>query len=143
MGEVVLDPFTGQSLSAEQLEDRLALYRRGSGLPSELELPLEFFLRAASPRQILARMLRNLKEVRRAAQDWTGLLAVQQRLVVLMPDDPVEKRDRGLALVALGANTAAAADLAAYLAARDDAPDAGALRARLATLVERGAPPLQ
>ncbi|MBY0367059.1 MAG: transglutaminase-like domain-containing protein [Roseateles sp.] len=143
MGEVVLDPFTGQSLSAEQLEDRLALYRRGSGLPSELELPLEFFLRPASPRQILARMLRNLKEVRRAAQDWTGLLAVQQRLVVLLPDDPVEKRDRGLALAALGANAAAAADLAAYLAARGDAPDAGALRARLATLVERGAPPLQ
>ncbi|MEE9476027.1 MAG: tetratricopeptide repeat protein, partial [Roseateles sp.] len=92
---------------------------------------------------ILARMLRNLKEVRRAAQDWTGLLAVRQRLVVLLPDDPVEKRDRGLALAALGANAAAAADLAAYLAARGDAPDAGALRARLATLVERGAPPLQ
>ncbi|TNY08181.1 tetratricopeptide repeat protein, partial [Escherichia coli] len=49
--------------------------------------------------------------------------------VVLLPDDPVEKRDRGLALAALGANAAAAADLAAYLAARGDAPDAGALLA--------------
>lgn len=143
LGEVVIDPFTGESLSPTRLDERLALYRRGSGLPSDLELPLEFFLRAASPRQILARMLRNLKEVHRAARDWTRLLAVQQRLVVLLPDDPVEKRDRGLALAALGANAAAAADLAAYLAERGDAADAQALRTRLATLLERGAPPLQ
>jgi len=93
LGEVVIDPFTGEALSAARLDERLAVYRRGSALPEGLELPLEFFLRAATKRQILARMLRNLKEVHRAAQDLPRLLAVQQRLVVLLPDDAAERAD--------------------------------------------------
>ena len=143
LGEVVIDPFTGESLSPARLDERLALYRQGSGLPDDLELPLEFFLRAATPRQILARMLRNLKEVHRSAEDWPRLLAVQQRLVILLPGDLAERRDRGLALQAVGAPAAAAEDLAAYLAERGDAPDAADLRARLAALLDQGMPPLQ
>ena len=88
-------------------------------------------------------MLRNLKEVHRAAADWPRLLAVQQRLVVLLPGDLAERRDRGLVLQALGAPAAAAEDLAAYLAERSDAPDAAELRARLAELLDQGMPPLQ
>ncbi|KQW43437.1 MULTISPECIES: SirB1 family protein [unclassified Roseateles] len=143
LGEVVIDPFTGQQLSAARLDERLAVYRHGSGLPQDLDLPLEFFLRAATPRQILARMLRNLKEVHRAAGDWPRLLAVQQRLVVLLPGDAVERRDRGLVLEAVGALAAAAVDLAFYLAQRPDAPDSGQLRDRLALLLDQGPPPLQ
>lgn len=143
LGEVVIDPFTGESLSAARLDERLAVYRHGSELPAELELPLEFFLRAATKRQILARMLRNLKEVHRASRDWPRLLAVQQRLVVLLPGDAAERRDRGLVLDALGAAAAAAEDLAFYLAERGDAPDAAELRARLAVLLEQRSPPLQ
>lgn len=143
LGEVVIDPFTGEALSPARLDERLAVYRQGSELPEDLELPLEFFLRAASKRQILARMLRNLKEIHRAARDWPRQLAVQQRLVVLLPGDPAERRDRGLVLEALGAHAAAADDLAFYLAERGDAPDAAALRARLALLLEQGRPPRQ
>lgn len=143
LGEVVIDPFSGDALSAARLDERLAVYRHGSDLPRDLELPLEFFLRAATPRQILARMLRNLKEVHRAARDWPRLLAVQRRLVVLLPGDAAERRDRGLVLEALGATAAAADDLAFYLAERGDAPDAPELRARLAVLRERRSPPLQ
>ncbi|MGM9480548.1 SirB1 family protein [Roseateles sp. NT4] len=143
LGEAVIDPFTGESLSPSRLDERLALYRQGSGLPDDLELPLEFFLRAATPRQILARMLRNLKEVHRVAEDWTRLLAVQQRLVVLLPGDPAERRDRGLVLASLGAFAAAAEDLSFYLAERPDAADAPNLRARLALLLDQARPPLQ
>lgn len=143
LGEVVLDPFTGDALSPARLDERLAVYRQGSNLPADMELPLEFFLLPASPRQILARMLRNLKEVHRAARDWPSLLAVQQRLVVLLPGDVVERRDRGLVLQALGADAAAVPDLAAYLAERSDAPDAADLRARLAALNAQPRPPLQ
>lgn len=143
LSDVVLDPFTGEALSPIRLDERLAVYRQGSGLPDDLELPLEFFLRAATKRQILSRMLRNLKEVHRAARDWPRLLTVQQRLVVLLPDDAAERRDRGLVLDALGSHAAAAEDLAFYLAARGDAADAPALRERLAVLLERRSPPLQ
>ena len=143
LGEVVIDPFTGESLSATRLDERLAVYRHGSELPADLDLSLEFFLRAASKRQILARMLRNLKEVHRAAEDWPRLLAVQQRLVVLLPGDPAERRDRGLVLATLGDFAAAANDLAFYLAERGDAPDAAGLRTRLAVLLDQARPPLQ
>jgi len=143
LGEAVIDPFTGESLSPSRLDERLALYRQGSGLPDDLELPLEFFLRAATPRQILARMLRNLKEVHRVAEDWPRLLAVQQRLVILLPGDPAERRDRGLVLASLGAFAAAAEDLGFYLAERADAADAPDLRARLALLQDQARRPLQ
>lgn len=143
LGEVVLDPFTCEALSPTRLDELLAVYRQGSGLPDDLELPLEFFLRAATKRQILARMLRNLKEVHRAARDWVRLLAVQQRLVVLLPDEPAERRDRGLAYEALGAHADAAEDLAFYLARCGEAADAPSLRERLAVLLAQRSPPLQ
>ncbi len=142
LGEVVLDPFTGDTLSPSRLEERLSLYRQDSGLPQDIAVPLEFFLRAASPRQILARMLRNLKEVHRAAGDWVRLLAIQQRLVVLLPDEAVGRRDRGLVLEALGAQAAAAEDLDFALAHCPDAPDAASLRVRLGGAAGRR-PPLQ
>ena len=143
LGEVVMDPFTGEALSPTRLDELLAVYRHGSSLPDDLELPLEFFLRAASKRQILARMLRNLKEVHRAARDWLRLLAVQQRLVTLLPDDAAERRDRGLVLESLGAGAAAADDLAFYLAECANAPDAPALRERLAALLDQRPRPHQ
>lgn len=142
LSDVVLDPFTGEALSPSRLEERLAQYRHGSDLPRDLELPLDFFLQAAAPRQILARMLRNLKEVHRAAGDAHRLLAVQRRLVVLLPTDPAERRDRGLVLDALG-DPAAAEDLSFYLAERGSASDAPELRRRLAVLLEGRSRPLQ
>lgn len=92
LGEAVIDPLNGQSLSPERLEERLALYRQGSGLPQDLELPLEFFLRPATPRQILARMLRNLREAYRFGRDGGRQLQVQQRLALLLPDDEAEQQ---------------------------------------------------
>ena len=90
-GEVVIDPFTGQSLSRDDLEERLAPYRRQRGLVGDFDVPLGLFLQTSSPRETLARLLRNLKEIYRAAGSWGSLLAVQQRLVILLP----EHWDRG------------------------------------------------
>lgn len=143
LGEIVIDPFTGQPQSATRLDELLAVYRHGSDLPADLELPLEFFLRAAGKRQILARMLRNLKEVHRAARDWPRLLAVQRRLVVLLPEDAAERRDRGLVLEALGDRAGAVEDLAFYLDREPSASDAEALRDRLTSLLQQRSPPLQ
>lgn len=140
--EVVIDPFTGQSLSRGRLDEFLQAYRQGSGLPDDVELPIELFLQAAAPRQILARMLRNLKEIHRVADDLPRLLAVQQRLVLLLPDEAAERRDRGLVLEALGHWPMAATDLAHYLEREPQAADAEALRQRLQSLRERGDPPL-
>ena len=80
-GEVVIDPFNGRSLGREDLEERLLPYRRKRDLDPDDDVPLGLFLQAASPRDVIARLLRNLKEIHRSAGDWPRLEAVQQRLV--------------------------------------------------------------
>jgi regulator of sirC expression with transglutaminase-like and TPR domain len=133
-GEVVIDPFSGVSLSREELEERLGPYRRQRGLVGEFDAPLGLFLQSATPRDILARMLRNLKEIHRCAEDFERLLRVQQRLVILLPQAWEERRDRGLVLAELGADDLAADDVAAYLEHCGSADDGPALRERLAEL---------
>ena len=141
-GEVIIDPFTGQSLSREALDERLAPYRHRQGLVGEFEAPLGLFLQAASARDVLARLLRNLKEIHRSAEDWPRLLAVQQRLVVLLPQAWEERRDRGLVWAELDERQAAVEDLLAYLEHRPDADDVQALALRLDDLRSTGSPRL-
>jgi regulator of sirC expression with transglutaminase-like and TPR domain len=139
-GEVVIDPFTGQSLSRDELDDLLAPYKRHRGLQGEFDVPLGLFLQAASAREVVARMLRNLKEIHRGAHDWPRQLQVQERLVVLLPQAWEERRDRGLVHAELGANAAAARDLADYLEHALDASDRVEIGRRLAALRGGGSP---
>ena len=135
-GEVVIDPLSGQSLSRSDLEERLLPYRRSRGLTGDFEVPLGLFLQAASPRDVIARLLRNLKEIHRTAEDWPRLLAVCERLVVLLPQAWDERRDRGLVRAELGQDDAAALDLQAYLQHQPDADDAASLREQLSGLAD-------
>jgi len=137
-GEVVIDPFTGQSLSRDELDDLLAPYKRNRGLLGEFDAPLGLFLQAAPPRDIVARMLRNLKEIHRSAEDWQRLLAVLDRLVVLLPLAWDERRDRGLVHAELGHGAEAESDLAAYLDHVAGAQDHAAIAQRLAELRRSG-----
>ena len=133
-GQVVLDPFTGHSLSREQLAERLEPYRRRSADDEDAEVPLGLYLQTASPREILARMLRNLKEIHRAQEDWGRLVPVLDRLIVLQPDAWPEYRDRGLAHAALGHKQQAVPDLEAYLRHTDAGQDLDAITDRVAEL---------
>ena len=137
-GEVVIDPFTGQSLSRDELNELLAPYKRDRGLQGDFDVPLGLFLQAATAREVLARMLRNLKEIHRGAADVTRLLAVLQRLVVLLPQIWEERRDRGIAYAELGEDAAAARDLTLYLENVPDAQDRQAVAERLAHLGRTG-----
>lgn len=141
-GEVVIDPFTGQSLSRERLDELLLPYRRSQGLLGELDVPLGLFLQAAPARDVLARMLRNLKEIHRSAQDWPRLLAVLNRLVVLLPQAWEERRDRGLVQAELGAVDAAVHDLGDYLAHCPQAADHDDIGQRVLSLRQPGHGPL-
>jgi regulator of sirC expression with transglutaminase-like and TPR domain len=130
-GEVVIDPFNGQSLTRDELEERLRPYRLQQGLVGDNEAPLGLFLQAASAREVIARMLRNLKEVDRSNGDWPRLVTVLQRLVILLPVAWDERRDRALVLAELGRYEDAIDDLTLYLEHRPRASDAPALRRRL------------
>ena len=131
-GELVLDPFDGgRSLSEEDLRERLA---RFTGEEAAQTLPLEDLLESASPRQILARLLRNLKAIHLEAKDLDRALAVMNRLVVLLPDVPEERRDRGLVFAQLECPRAAAEDLGFYARERPVADDAESVAAQLAAV---------
>ena len=133
-GQVVIDPFTGQSLSREELSERLEPYKRRSGLTGEFEVPLALYLQAAPPRDIIARMLRNLKEIHRAQEDWQRLIAVQDRLIILLPQAWGEWRDRGLAHAEQGHTAQAVRDLETYLAHAEEGLDLDAIADRVAQL---------
>ncbi len=141
-GDIYLDPFTGQSLSRERLEERLSEFlealRGTTGDPrldrGSLDMALVGAIREATPREILARMLRNLKAVYHGRNDYEKLLDVQNRLVVLLPDEHEERRDRGLVYAQLECPRAAVDDLVAYLDAVPDAPEANEIRETLGVL---------
>lgn len=134
-GQVVIDPFSGQSLSREELAERLEPFRqRPDGRRDEFEVPMGLYLQSAPPRDIINRMLCNLKEIHRNQEDWPRLIAVQDRLIVLQPDGWVEYRDRGLAWAVQGDNARAIVDLEIYLANAGDALDIDSTAERLAQL---------
>jgi regulator of sirC expression with transglutaminase-like and TPR domain len=133
-GQVVIDPFTGQSLSREDLAERLEPYKRRNGLVDDFDVPVGLYLQSATPRDILARMLRNLKDIHTTHEDWTRLIQVQDRLIVLLPEAHVEYRDRGLAWAEKGELRRAVADLEHYLAHADDALDIDAVSMRVSEL---------
>lgn len=134
-GRVVIDPFTGQSLSQAELRERLDEWTRpASGPGFAQELPLTLFLEGATPRQILARMLGNLKHIHHGAQDWQRAVAVQDRLITLLPRAWDEYRERGLALAELGELQRARVDLAVYLRQAGQAPDRDHIAERLRAL---------
>ena len=133
-GQVVIDPFTGQSLSREELSERLEPFRKQRGLDESLDAPLGLYLQSAPPRDIISRMLRNLKEIHKTQEDWQRLIAVTNRLIVLHPDAWAEYRDRGLALAVQGQAALAVPDLEKYLAHAEDAPDLDVVAMRVANL---------
>lgn len=136
-GLVVLDPFTGQSLSREALAERLEPFKLPGRSMDEFEAPLGLYLQASAPRDIIARMLRNLKEIHRTQEDWPRMLAVQNRLIALLPEAWTEYRDRGLLHAELGDARRAVMDLETYLVRATEEADRNAISDRLADL--RGA----
>jgi regulator of sirC expression with transglutaminase-like and TPR domain len=132
--QVVIDPFSGHSLSREELLSRLEAWRSNHGLAASPELPLGHYLQAMAARDIVARMLRNLKEIHRTQRDWKRLVAVEDRLLVLFPQAWDEYRDRGLAHVELGRLVPAVRDLETYLEQAGEGGDADEIARRLAAL---------
>jgi regulator of sirC expression with transglutaminase-like and TPR domain len=133
-GLVVMDPLTGQSLGLDRLAERLAPFRPHTEEGEDADTPLGLYLQPSPPRDILTRMLRNLKEIFTSQSDWPRLKCVLDRLIVLNPDALFERRDRGLVLIEMGLNAQARDDLKAYVSQASYASDIDIIRSRLATL---------
>ncbi|MHB2019064.1 MAG: SirB1 family protein [Candidatus Xenobia bacterium] len=111
--DILLDPFhRGLELDADECRRRALQFV----MP---EAWSDAFLVAAPAREILARMLRNLKAIYAAQDESEDLLWVCDHLVLTCPDRPEELRDRGLVHFNLRHYARAVADLAAYLETGD------------------------
>ncbi len=109
---LLVDPFCeGMLLTAAECEERL---RQTQGEGSRLA-PED--LVAVGPKQILVRMLNNLRLIYLELEDYGRALAVVDRLALIVGDTPRMRRDRGLLFARLQIYGKAWADLAAYLEA--------------------------
>lgn len=133
-GQIVMDPLDGQSLSRDELIERLEPLRPDALQADDAEVPLGLFLQVASSRDIIARMLLNLKEVHASQADWMRVIAVQNRLLTLLPQDWGAYRDRGLAHAEVGHAQRALIDLETYLAHAHGEVDLEAIALRVAEL---------
>jgi len=85
-------------------------------------------LRPNGKREILARVLRNLRAAHLAARDWPAALGVVELLAIMEPTDPDHGRDRGLLLGRVGRFNEAVIALGRYLQERPDAHDTADVR---------------
>ncbi|HWS54498.1 MAG TPA: transglutaminase-like domain-containing protein, partial [Pyrinomonadaceae bacterium] len=121
----LVDPFNAKATDEDECQQRLDLIYGG-----QVSLGPEH-LRAAGVRDILARVLGNLKAVYVQAQLFRRALAAVERILLLAPNDLEERRDRGMLLAQLDRLNEAVADTQSYLNLRPDAPDAEAVREQL------------
>ena len=128
-GQIVLDPFfNGLSLGVDDLIERAAQVT-GDQKTARTHLPQ--FVRPALRREILARVLRNLKGIFANTNDFERALAMSDLICTLTPNEPHELRDRGQFYAALDCFRAAQADFQRYLELLPTAPDAGVVRRQL------------
>jgi regulator of sirC expression with transglutaminase-like and TPR domain len=132
--EIFLDAFHGgEILSADECVARYRARTGGRDLDRR-------YLAAVAPRQILARMLHNLRRIYLGRKDDVRAWWVLDRILMLTPGQLEALRDRGLVAARLGGAAAAARDLEAYLGRAPSATDADEVRRVLAAV--RGSRPL-
>jgi regulator of sirC expression with transglutaminase-like and TPR domain len=130
--EIIIDPFHGGEVrSVEDLEKMLdEIYRGQVAFQPE-------FLSPVSKKQIIKRMLNNLKAIYLHQGDLLRALSIVERLVILEPNSPQELRDRGLLYLRLEYFPQALQDLEAYLTRAFPREDADEIRKQVLLLRRR------
>jgi regulator of sirC expression with transglutaminase-like and TPR domain len=127
--EWLVDPFHGgEEFLVEHFRGQMV---RGRGTPEQV---VDYYLSAATRRQILGRMLLNLKLIYGQAGDDGRALRTQEYILALTPWAFEEMRDRGRLRARTGDVAGAVADLETYLAHAGAAEDVPAVRDLLARL---------
>lgn len=131
-GALILDPYArGASLSIEDLRQRLRILHHGVELAPET---VKSMIAAASNKEILARMLRNLKGIYTNRDDMLKALAAVDRIIAVEPGAALEYRDRGSIYLKLECFRAALADFRQYLLMEPRADDADAVLQQVCAL---------
>ena len=132
-GALVLDPYSGGiSLGLQDLQKRLREVRGGEvsrAIVAEL-------LVSASNKEIIVRLLRNLKAIYLRARNLDKALPVMNWIIATMPEQTPELRDRGMIYQELECFRAALTDFDEYLKRSPSCEDAEDIRGRIMELQE-------
>jgi len=131
--EIIIDPYFGTVISEKECAQRL---RGIYGAKARFDRKL---LHPAGPREILVRLLSNLKQIYVDSSDFTRALACVDRILLLVPDEGREFRDRGILYQRLECYTAALRDFEAYLRLLPDDNAAPLIRENLPDLYRQAA----
>jgi regulator of sirC expression with transglutaminase-like and TPR domain len=131
-GVAVLDPYArGASLSLDDLQQRLQALRGGTAPPPDM---VQHMLAAAGRKDILVRLLRNLKSNYLERRDPARALAAADRIIELAPRAAEEYRDRAGIYLDLECFRAALSDFRDYLMLKPGADDAAVVQRRVVEL---------
>jgi regulator of sirC expression with transglutaminase-like and TPR domain len=131
-GTVVLDPYAkGASLSFDDLRQRVKALRNGVEPTKSMVAGM---LATATNKEILTRILRNLKGIYSHHKAWMKALSATDRIISVMPESAEEYRDRGMIYINLECFRAALFDLQAYLKMLPVARDADTVRQKVIEL---------
>jgi regulator of sirC expression with transglutaminase-like and TPR domain len=127
--EILIDAFNkGRILLEKDCQEMLnRVYGGGIKLQSD-------FLRTATKKQILDRMLHNLKGIYLNSKDYFKALSFVDMILLIAPDVMPELRDRGLLYYNLECFAQALSDLETYLRYAPKAEDAEAIRSHIPAL---------
>lgn len=135
-GTVILDPFGGGVfLSVQDLQQRLRAARGGE----VSRAIIASMLVSASKKEILARMLRNLKAIYLEQGGHQQALSLMEWIIALSPADASQLRDRGLLYLQLECFRAALEDLQRYMILAPGAHDVAEIRLRVIELRQTAA----
>ncbi|MFH1764287.1 MAG: tetratricopeptide repeat protein [Gemmatimonadota bacterium] len=116
--DLLIDPYDGGAVrfqdEAQELLDRVY---------GGMVRVQDSFLKAASKREMLVRLLMNLKSVYLNARDHAKALSTVERILLIRPIAVGEIRDRGVILAKLGRKDEALEQLEAYLNVAPEAAD--------------------
>ncbi len=130
-GTVVLDPYAGGiSLDVSDLQKRLRDVRGGEVSSSILA----GMLGEAGKKEIILRLLRNLKAIYLRSQQFDRVLPIMDWIIATAPDQLPELRDRGMIYQELECSRAALADFERYLERAAGCEDRDEIRSRIVEL---------
>jgi regulator of sirC expression with transglutaminase-like and TPR domain len=131
-GELIIDPFNGGAiLGIDEIKARLnQIY----GQPVDLNPAM---LKAAGAREILTRMLRNLKNIYASGSDWNRALGTLDRILMLDPKSAQEILERGALYERMECFGPALTDFRRFLKEAPEHPGAEAAREAIVRLMRQ------
>lgn len=124
-GEVLVDCFNARTVTRDDCQELLNSFSSGATAVSDDMLEI------AAPRDILSRMLNNLRRIHAGRGDFAKAVRWIDMDIALRPESPHNYRERGMLYVQMEEFGKAVSDLERYVQAIPGTPDASQVREQI------------